>query len=293
MPPKRTSKTETINASKRSKNGDNTDPPPCAINDMTEHDSKTSGDATEVTKLTSPFDACLFLQKQTMAAASRNNATPLFFLNTASVATAAKHAQPLTNMASIPAKNTMPDVVAVPAKITMPDVAASASLSTLSKQFDTLHHGIQLTQSMVVHHTATPTAAVPSLPQYNLSMTAFTDSTLRSIVKTCIKDHIFRKCKFFNRFKHNAFDTNPKSMCGQIMKHCSLTADATWWYGIRTLVIKTLTDHRNNCIKRLNARFKGTYLIVCVACRSTGLLTPVVCICQVNPEVAAITQCIT
>ena len=197
MPPKRTSKTETINASKRSKNVGNTDQPPCAIKDVTEHDSKTSGDATEETKLTSPFDACRFLQKQTMAAASRKNATPLFFLNTASVATAAKHAQPLvTNVASIPAKSTMPDVVAVPAKITMPDVAASASLSTLSKQFDTLHHGIQLTQSMVVHHTATPTAAVPSLPQYNLSMTAFTDSTLRSIVKTCIKDHIFRKCKF-------------------------------------------------------------------------------------------------
>jgi hypothetical protein len=179
---------------------------------------------------------------------------PVFYQNAASVANAAANTH----------KETSPHVLnrqhqaMIPQKIALPDLATSSSFSSLSKipVPETLKQCIPLTTTTATSLQQNSVVAPQPGTQYNLSMTSFTDTTLRSIIKSCIKDHIFRKCKFYHRDKHGVYDTSPTSMCGQIMKHCSLEADATWWYQMRMVVVKTHTDHRNNCIKRLNERFK-------------------------------------
>lgn len=202
------------------------------------------------------FDALRFLQTHTTLPKSKD--MPVFYLNAASVANAAAVSHQIMSPQVLP----RPNPPLIPNKIEVPDLATSSSFSSLSRIPDTPKQCIQLTTTSATAkpiHSKVVGALQPGA-QYNLSMTSFTDTTLRSIIKNCIKDHIFRKCKFYHRDKHGMFDTSPSSMCGQIMKHCSLEADATWWYQMRMVVVKTHTDHRNNCIKRLNARFKGPFI---------------------------------
>lgn len=195
-----------------------------------------------VAPLETPFDANLFLQQGRNRLATPNQS--VFHLTVASVAAAAAFNAPAPPVLSLP-----------PVPFVVPELTNSSTFSTLSRVPETPTPHIK--QVVSLRAAVTPTT-VPSA-QFNLSMMAFSDSTIRSIIKTCMKDHIFPKCKFYHRDKHGAYDRSPTSMCGQIMKHCSLEADAKWWYQIRTVVVKTHTDHRNNCIKRLNARFKGMY----------------------------------
>jgi hypothetical protein len=61
----------------------------------------------------------------------------------------------------------------------------------------------------------------------------------------------------FGDIKHGKYDCRPAAMCGQIMKYCSLEADATLWYQIQPVITTTLMNHCKDCIKRLNGRFKG------------------------------------
>ena len=214
------------------------------------------------------FDALHSLQTHTKSGATpKSKDMPVFYLNAASVANAAA----ITHQVTSPPVLTMPKQAMIPSRIVLPDLAISSSLSTLSRPPETPKQCIQLTNTSSTQHRNSMVAPRPAGAQYNLSMTSFTDTTLRSIIKNCIKDHIFRKCKFYHRDKHGMYDTSPMSMCGQIMKHCSLKADATWWYQMRMVVVKTHTDHRNNCIKRLNARFKGTEVTCAQTCVQSHL----------------------
>ena len=119
-------------------------------------------------------------------------------------------------------------------------------------------------------YPSTASAEPPPLPsevavahthkQYNFSLTAVDPKAVRSIVKEATKTHVFRRIKFFNRYKHAEFDTAPTTLCGQIMKHCRITADASWWYEIRPCIIQTLTMQRNNVIKAIKNIFKGNFI---------------------------------
>jgi hypothetical protein len=94
----------------------------------------------------------------------------------------------------------------------------------------------------------------------NMSMTAISVTNMTSIVKTCVKTIIFRKCKFYYRDVHGRYSTKENTMCGQIVKHCNITdPNEDWWYQIRPIVVNTITDHRNNCIKAIQKRFSGTF----------------------------------
>jgi hypothetical protein len=135
--------------------------------------------------------------------------------------------------------------------IAIPDIANSFTLSSLSKT------------PVTVRTHKKKVARMPATLQfnetYNLSMTSITDANMSSIIKSCMKNHIFRKCKFYNRDKHGVFSTKANTMCGQVIKHCNINgADGLWWHKMRRLVVKTHTDHRNNCIKAMQTRFKGT-----------------------------------
>ena len=152
----------------------------------------------------------------------------------------------LPHLAAPPVVTTSPPVLYV-----VPELTNSSSSSTLSHVPETPTQHI--TQVVSPHVTVTPTT-VPTAKS-NLSMTSFTDTTVVAIIKTCLKEHIFSKCKFYHRAKHGKYDRRPTAMCGQIMKYCSLEADAIWWYQIQPVITKTLTDHGNNCLHNKFALF--------------------------------------
>jgi hypothetical protein len=248
MPPKKKPKRKTTSSSEEpSPHDDKGNKGENGKHDDKGNKGENGNDSSTLHTLETPFDAHMFLQQRRNQSASQNQ-LPVFHLNAASVAKAAASAPPVL---SLP-----------PVSFVVPELTNSSSFSTLSRVPETPAPHIK--QAVSSRVAVTP-MTVPSA-QFNLSMTAFSDKTIRSIIKTCMKDHIFPKCKFYHRDKHGTYDRSPTSMCGQIMKHCSLEADATWWYQIRPVIVKTHTDHRNNCIKRLKARFKGmskTHVCIC------------------------------
>lgn len=191
----------------------------------------------EVTTLELPFKVHLYLQTK-----RNKTAQPVFTLNAASVAKAAAAARPV--------------ITSPPVLFVVPELTNSSSFSTLSRVPETPTQHI--TQVVSPRVAVTP-ITVPTA-KHNLSMTSFRDTTIVAIIKTCIKEHIFSKCKFYHRVKHGKYDRRTTATCGQIMNYCSLEADATWWCQIQPVITTTLTNHRNNCIKRLNGRFKGMFL---------------------------------
>jgi hypothetical protein len=100
----------------------------------------------------------------------------------------------------------------------------------------------------------------------DFSMTAVTVGNIRNILKNNLKEYIFRRIKFYNRFKHAQYSTETSTLCGQLLKRSNMNANATWWENMRPMIIKTLTDHRNNCIKRMQKRFKGTTIVSMHCC---------------------------
>ena len=95
-----------------------------------------------------------------------------------------------------------------------------------------------------------------------LTMIARTLSAVgkRTCIRTCVKKLLFRRLKFFNRNKHGMFDLSPTSVCGIVIATCNVTSEnatPTWWADIRSLIVRTHTDHRNNVIKTMRTRFRG------------------------------------
>jgi hypothetical protein len=221
-----------------------------------DHNTTSSDASTSLQFEAKPFDPIEFLKqahtKQPHTVLKQKQRPPMLRLNTSSVAHAAAISLPLRTP-PVPPKAVLniPDNV-----ITTPQLTTSSNISTLSKQQETPKRDFPLTTAAPVLHTAGAMTTQQN-NNFHLRVTALTNTTLVSMIKTCIKTHIFRICKFYFRDKHGMYNRSAKTMCGQIMQHCNLEADAEWWYKMRTTVVKTHTDHRNNCIKRLNARFKG------------------------------------
>jgi hypothetical protein len=83
----------------------------------------------------------------------------------------------------------------------------------------------------------------------------------RMIVRSCVKTVLFRRLKFFQKELHGMYDQSEASVCGLVIKHSNVPQqDATleWWAKMKKVVIATHTDHRNNVIKTMRLRFRGT-----------------------------------
>ena len=85
---------------------------------------------------------------------------------------------------------------------------------------------------------------------------------LQLIVRDLVKEKLFRRLKFFDKSKHGSYSTRTSTVCGMLIKYgniSSVAADHKWWDKMRSPVMRTHTDHRNNCIKAMRLRFRGKY----------------------------------
>ena len=122
------------------------------------------------------------------------------------------------------------------------------------------------------------TMAPPILPivcQSNMNMHHdFTDMTgkmtpagKRMMVRDFVKKVLFRRLKFFIKELHGMYHQSETSVCGLVIKNCNVPdheATLDWWATMRKVVISTHTDHRNNVIKTMRLRFRGTYGVIVV-----------------------------
>jgi hypothetical protein len=105
------------------------------------------------------------------------------------------------------------------------------------------------------------TSSVPGLSSIvDMSMTENTEENQISVIKTCIKNHVFSIWKFYQKDYHSHFSEDEKTLCGFIMKHTNIRGTENWWLGMRRIVVKTHTDLRNNAIKNMQTKFKGEEL---------------------------------
>ena len=105
------------------------------------------------------------------------------------------------------------------------------------------------------------TSSVPGLSSIvDMSMTENTEENQISVIKTCIKNHVFSIWKFYQKDYHSHFSEDEKTLCGFIMKHTNIRGTENWWLGMRRIVVKTHTDLRNNAIKNMQMKFKGEEL---------------------------------
>lgn len=110
--------------------------------------------------------------------------------------------------------------------------------------------------------------AAPPITQNCVDMSmSITSTGMRAIIKECVKNKLFRCVKFFDREKHGFYSENLNTACGLVIKFChiaptSQTQAFAWWREVRPLVIKTISDHRNNCIKSMRTVFGRKYLLV-------------------------------
>jgi hypothetical protein len=85
---------------------------------------------------------------------------------------------------------------------------------------------------------------------------------LHLIVRNIVKEKLFRKLKFFDKRKHDSYNTKTNTVCGMLIKLGNISAveaDYKWCDTMRSTVMRTYTDHRNNCIKAMRLRFRGTF----------------------------------
>ena len=74
-------------------------------------------------------------------------------------------------------------------------------------------------------------------------MTEISEENQISMVKGCIRRHVFSIWKFYQKDFHSHFSEDEKTMCE--------------WLGMRRIVVKTHTDLQNNAIKNMQMKFKG------------------------------------
>jgi hypothetical protein len=84
---------------------------------------------------------------------------------------------------------------------------------------------------------------------------------LHLIVRNIVKEKLFCKHKFFDKRKHGSYSTKSNTVCGMLIKLGNISAmeaDYKCWDTMRSPVMRTHTDHRNNCIKAMRLCFRGT-----------------------------------
>ena len=104
------------------------------------------------------------------------------------------------------------------------------------------------------------------------SMSELTEEKRRHHIRTCVKLRIFRKLKFFVKAFHNGYNEDPETVCADMMRYCQIVPGTPkaklWCLETRVLVMRTHTDHRNNCIKAMRPRYRGKFLITSPVCTS-------------------------
>jgi hypothetical protein len=89
-----------------------------------------------------------------------------------------------------------------------------------------------------------------------------TIASQRMMVKECVKTKLFSRLKFFKKDLHGLYDLQRGTVCSMIVANCNVAkedVDEYWWADMRKLVVCTHTDRRNNVIKNMRLRFRGTY----------------------------------
>jgi hypothetical protein len=92
----------------------------------------------------------------------------------------------------------------------------------------------------------------------DMSLTQIFDPNFCHIISKCIKLQVFRRCKFYNKEHHGTYNKKSTSFCGVVLKYCNIIATEAWWYNTQKMIVITHTNHRNNCIKAVKLKFKGT-----------------------------------
>lgn len=125
--------------------------------------------------------------------------------------------------------------------------------------------------------TSSPIASgvVSTCSELDYSMSELTEEKRRHHIRTCVKLRIFRKLKFFVKAFHNDYNENPETVCADMMRYCHIVPGTPlaqlWWLETRVLVMRTHTDHRNNCIKAMRLRYRGKFITTSPVCRSRSV----------------------
>lgn len=143
---------------------------------------------------------------------------------------------------------------------------ATTHMRAHSKPYHALpaNGNIQAVMEPDTMHTVLPSACISNMELHHetTDMTGkMTPEGRRILVRNCVKNVLFRRLKFFKKDLHGMYDQRATSVCGLVIKSCNLPVkDATleWWATMRKVVIATHTDHRNNVIKTMRLRFRGT-----------------------------------
>ena len=123
-----------------------------------------------------------------------------------------------------------------------------------------------LVQSARMNPVVEPSKCLSNMIAFHQDVTGMTGKMTpegwRILVRNCVKTVLFCRLKFFKKDLHGIYDQRETTVCGLVIKSCNLSGqDATlkWWATMRKIVIATHTDHRNNVIKTMRLRFRGTF----------------------------------
>jgi len=84
------------------------------------------------------------------------------------------------------------------------------------------------------------------------------------IIAKAIKQVMFRYFKFFDREQDYFFNTEKNTFCGLLLTKTnqtqrSVNEQSDWWLTNRRFIKTTHTNHRNNCIKMIQLKYKGKF----------------------------------
>ena len=116
---------------------------------------------------------------------------------------------------------------------------------------------VQFNNNSNVNHVIQPLVS-PATCDMTLNVS---NKQLKVLVTGCVKQQLFRKVKFFDDDLHRQLDHHPDSVCGMVRTYCNISAIETnvnLWSETRGKIKHTLGNHRNNCIKAMRLRFRGT-----------------------------------
>ena len=87
------------------------------------------------------------------------------------------------------------------------------------------------------------------------------DAGKRQVLTTIVREELFSRVKFVNR-EDLKYSLSPGTICHFVLERLVACSNSDWdkaefWGDCKQLVIKKITDQRNNCIQAINAVTKG------------------------------------
>lgn len=93
------------------------------------------------------------------------------------------------------------------------------------------------------------------------------DESWRVHSRSFVKRTLFRSVKFWDQPTHGGFSTDPRTVCGMMASQFNFGTQVDqnqWWLTCIPWIMRMLTDHRNNCIKAMQKKYKGMYSSWCL-----------------------------